>query len=255
MGSGNKMLEIAQSEKLMAVRSLLSPEAQAEVVHLYVEANTDDPTLASRLAPIEGNKASPAVERATFAWGTLISGQPIVIATPLNRPEYIKTLIDMLSSEIERANAAGGMPTQREVFGMANVVSHVEEQVQMIAEDPGQEENVKMFTDALTAAGNFIKGYVQRLQEQAQAGNEQADPEVQKQLIAAQAKADIQRANAEQKREQREIQFNQDQARKDAATIAEAQRQGARVQAEVAAMDVRTAAQIRNEQVSQVMTP
>lgn len=250
MGSGNKMLEIAQAEKLMAVRSLLSPEAQAEVVHLYLEANTDDPTLASRLAPIDGQKASPAVERATFAWGTLISGQQVVIATPLNRPEYIQTLIQMLGVEIERANAAGGMPTQREVFGMANVVSHVEEQVQMIAEDPGQEENVKMFTDALTAAGNFIKGYIQRLQEQAQAGEAQVDPEVQKQLIAAQAKADIQRANAEQKREQKEIQFQQDQARKDAATIAEAQRQGARVQAEVAAMDVRTAAQIRNQQVT-----
>ena len=255
MGSGNKMLEIAQADRLMAVRPLLAPEAQAEVVHLYVEANTDDPTLASRLAPIDAGKASPAVERATFAWGTLISGQQVVIATPLNRPEYIQTLIQMLGVEIERANAAGGMPSQREVFGMANVVSHIEEQVQMIAEDPGQEENVKMFTDALTAAGNYIKGYVQRLQEQAQAGNEQVDPEVQKQLIAAQAKADIQRANAEQKREQREIQFQQDQARKDAATIAEAQRQGARVQAEVAAMDVRTAAQIRNDQISQAMTP
>jgi hypothetical protein len=247
MGSGNKMLEIAQADRLMQIRALLSPEAQAEVVHMFVEANTDNPQLASRLAPIEGQKASPAVERATFAWGTLISGQPIVIATPLNRPEYIKTLIDMLSGEIERVNAAGGMPTQKEVFGMANVVSHCEEQIQQIAEDPGQEQNVKLFTDALTAAGNFIKGYVQRLQEQQQAGNEQVDPEVQKQLIAAQAKADIQRANAEQKREQREIQFNQDQARKDMATIAEAQRQGARVQAEVAAMDVRTAAQIRSK--------
>lgn len=249
MGSGNKMLEIAQADRLMSIRPLLSPDAQAEVVHMFVEANTDNPQLASRLAPIEGMKASPAVERATFAWGTLISGQPIVIATPLNRPEYIKTLIDMLSGEIERVNAAGGMPTQKEVFGMANVVSHCEEQIQLIAEDPGQEENVKMFTDALTTAGNFIKGYVQRLQEQAQAGEQQVDPEVQKQLIAAQAKADIQRANAEQKREQKEIQFNQDQARKDAATIAEAQRAGARVQAEVAAMDVRTAAQIRNESI------
>ena len=252
MGSGNKMLEIAQAEKLMAVRPLLSPDAQAEALHLYIEANTDDPSMASRLAPIDGNKASPAVERATFAWGTLISGQQVVIATPLNRPEYIQTLIQMLGIEIERANAAGEMPTQREVFGMANVVSHVEEQIQMIAEDSGQEQNVKVFTDALTAAGNFIKGYVQRLQEQAQAGNDQVDPEVQKQLIAAQAKADIQRANAEQKREQREIQFQQDQARKDAAVIAEAQRQGARVQAEVAAMDVRTSAQIRNEQIQKL---
>ncbi len=247
MGSGNKALEIAQADRLMSVRPLLSPEAQAEVTHIFIEANTDDPSLAGRLAPLETGNQSPAVERATFAWGTLISGQPIVIATPINRPEYIQTLIQMLSAELERINAAGGMPGQREVFGLANVVSHCEEQIQAIAEDPGQEENVKVFTDALTAAGNFIKGYIQRLQEQADAGGGGQDPAIQKELIAAQAKADIARENAAQKREQKEIAFKQDQARKDFATVAEAQRQGARVQAEVAAQDIRTAADITRD--------
>ena len=49
MGSGNKMLEIAQADRLMAIRPLLAPDSQAEVVHMYVEANTDDPLLANRL--------------------------------------------------------------------------------------------------------------------------------------------------------------------------------------------------------------
>jgi hypothetical protein len=194
---------------------------------------------------METGNQSPAVERATFAWGTLISGQPIVIATPINRPEYIQTLIQMLSAELERINAAGGMPGQREVYGLANVVTHCEEQIQAIAEDPGQEENVKVFTDALTAAGNFIKGYIQRLQEQG--GEQGQDPAIQKELIAAQAKADIARENAAQKREQKEIAFKQNEARKDLAVVAEAQRAGARVQAEVAAQDIRTAADITRD--------
>jgi hypothetical protein len=253
MGSGNKMLEIAQADRLMAIRPLLAPDSQAEVVHMYVEANTDDPLLANRLAPVDNRPVSPAVERATLAWGTLIDGQPVVIATSINRPEYIQ----MLGGAIGKIEQAGGFPTMERVMGLANVIQHIEQQVQLIAQDPGQEQNLKLYMDGLGQASNYLKGYVQRLQEQAQAQAEagaagngmdaETAAKIQSMLITAQSKAEIAAANAEQKRIQKQVAFEQDQQRKNAGTIAEAQRKGAMTRAEIAAMDLRTQANILNQ--------
>jgi hypothetical protein len=258
MGSGNKMLEIAQADRLMAIRPLLAPDSQAEVVHMYVEANTDDPLLANRLAPIDNKPVSPAVERATMAWGTLIDGQPVVIASALNRPEYIQTLLQMLGGAIGRIEKeGGGMTTMDRVLGLANVIQHIQEQMQLISQDPGQEQNIKIYNDNISLASNYIKGYVQRLQEQAQAQAEAGaagngmDPEtaakIQAMLITAQSKSQIAAANSEQKRTQKQVAFDQDQQRKNAGTIAEAQRKGALTRADIAAMDLKTQANILNQ--------
>jgi hypothetical protein len=257
MGSGNKMLEIAQADRLMAIRPLLAPDSQAEVVHMYVEANTDDPLLANRLAPVDNKPVSPAVERATLAWGTLIDGQPVVIASAINRPEYIQTLLQMLGASIGKIEQAGGMPTMERVLGLANVIQHIQEQMQLISQDPGQEQNMKLYNDGISQASNYIKGYVQRLQEQAQAQAEagaagngmdaQTAAKVQAMLITAQSKSEIAAANAEQKRIQKQVAFDQDQQRKNASTIAEAQRKGAMTRADIAAMDLKTQANILNQ--------
>jgi hypothetical protein len=257
MGSGNKMLEIAQADRLMAIRPLLAPDSQAEVVHMYVEANTDDPLLANRLAPVDNKPVSPAVERATLAWGTLIDGQPVVIASAINRPEYIQTLLQMLGASIGKIEQAGGMTTMERVMGLANVIQHIQEQMQLISQDPGQEQNMKLYNDGISQASNYIKGYVQRLQEQAQAQAEagaagngmdaQTAAKVQAMLITAQSKSEIAAANAEQKRIQKQVAFDQDQQRKNASTIAEAQRKGAMTRADIAAMDLKTQANILNQ--------
>jgi hypothetical protein len=257
MGSGNKMLEIAQADRLMAIRPLLAPDSQAEVVHMYVEANTDDPLLANRLAPIDNAPVSPAVERATLAWGTLIDGQPVVIASAINRTEYIQTLLRMLGASIGKIEQAGGMPTMERVLGLANVIQHIQEQIQLISQDPGQEQNIKLYMDGIGQASNYIKGYVQRLQEQAMAQAEtgaagngmdaETAAKIQSMIITAQSKSQIAAANAEQKRIQKQVAFEQDQQRKNASTIAEAQRKGAMTRADIAAMDLKTQATILNQ--------
>ena len=60
-------------------------------------------------------------------------------------------------------------------------------------------------------------------------------------------KAQIAAANAEQKRIQKQVAFEQDQQRKNASTIAEAQRKGAMTRADIAAMDLKTQADILNQ--------
>ena len=255
MGSGNKMLEIAQADRLMAVRPLLPPESQAQVVHMYVEANTDDPKLADHLIPTDMQRTSEATEKATLAWGTLIDGKPVVLAGTMNRIDYLTTLMQMLAADISQFVQAGQLPELKRIMGMANVIDHCEQQIQILAQDNAQGDLIKTLMDALGGASNEIKGFIQRIQEQqaqAQAaGGPELDPEtqakIQSMLITAQSKAQIAEANAAQKRQQKEIAFQQDQARKDAATLEEAKRAGARTQAEIAAMDIRTAADVTRQ--------
>lgn len=251
MGSGNKMLQIAQSDRLLSIRALLNPQAQQVVLHQFVEANTDDARLAELLVPLDGAPPSPAVERATMAWGTLYSGQPVVIASELNRIEYAQTLLAMLASAVNQAKQMGRVPSAEKIAGLANVGTHIGEQIQYIAQDNADATvaTVKLFQDALAKLFNEIKAFAQQRAEQdaaeAQAGG--VDPELQKDIIAAQAKARIRELDAAQKRQQKEIAFRQDQSRKDAAVLGEAARAGARVQAEIAATDLRTAAEVARD--------
>ena len=248
VGSGNKMLEMAAAEKLMAVRPLLPPQAQQVVLHMYVEANTDNAGLAQRLVPLEDTGPSRAVERATLAWGTLWAGQPVVVADSVNRVEYVGTLLQMLDAQIQKTEQSGAAPGQAEIAGMMNVMAHVGQEAGRLAQDEGMEAFVRQVQDALKNAGNMVKAYMQRLEEaaQAQAQGEAGgtDPKVQAMLMQAQAKARIAEANAAQRREHRDAQFVADQNRKNAAVLAEAQRAGARTEAEIAAQDLRAAADI-----------
>lgn len=249
VGSGNKMLEMASAEKLMAVRAMLSPAAQQVVLHMYVQANTDNAGLANRLVPLDDSGPSRAVERATLAWGTLWLGQPVVVSGAINRVEYVTTLLQMLDAQLQKTEQQGGMPSPQDVTGMMNVVQHIGEQTATMSEDEAMKPVVRQVGDGLKNAGNMIKAYMQRIQEaqaeQAQGQGQAPDPKVEAMLIQAQAKANIAEANAEQKRKQRELQFHAEQQRKDAAMLAEAQRAGARVQAEIAATDLRAAADIQ----------
>lgn len=255
MGAGNKMLQIAQSDRLLAIRPLLNPEAQQVVLHAYVEANTDDARLAELLVPMDGRKPSPAVELATLSWGTLYSGQPVVIASELNRIEYAQTLLQMLASAIQQAMQSGRVPSAERVAGFANVGTHIGEQIAYIAQDNAEATvaTVKMFEDALGNLFNQIKAFAQQRAEmdakEAQQGG--VDGELQKELIQAQAKARIREADAAQKRQQKEVAFLQQEARKDAAVLGEAQRAGARLQAEIAATDLRTAAEVERQNANE----
>jgi hypothetical protein len=226
---------------------------------MYVEANTDDPLLANKLAPVAGRTVSPAVEKATLAWGTLIDGKPVVLSSAINRPEYISTLIQLLNSDVQSIEQMGGAAEPRRLFGLQNVMQHIEQQMMLIQEDPGQQENLRMFRDALTQIANVLKAFFQQAaemaQSQQQAGQEggltpEAQAKIQAMIITAQSKAEIAAANAEQKRMQKEIAFQQEQQRKDASLLGDAQRKGAQTRADIASLDLKTAADMRRTAVT-----
>ena len=66
----------------MAARNFYDPEAQRQILHIYTEANSDDPNLAELLVPINSEQqkgASRSAHDANLAMGTLMLGLPVVL--------------------------------------------------------------------------------------------------------------------------------------------------------------------------------
>jgi hypothetical protein len=230
LGGGNKTLEIAQSDRLMAIKDTaeISPDARRKIVRVFIAANTDDPILANDLVPNDDNQPSPAGQMATLAWGTLIDAKPVIVADPVNPIDYIQTLMQLLDQDLQRIEQAGGSPPMDRIMGLANVIQHLMERIQIIAVDQNLKPLVKQFLDALKNAGNLIKGYLQRAQEAMAKQDQQGDPEaaakIQAMLVGAEAKSRIMEDNAAQKRRHLEMKFVQDQTRKNDAAKADIQR-------------------------------
>jgi len=252
IGNGNKTLELAQVDRLMAVRPLLDPESQREVTHRYVVANTDDPALAERLVKIGDSTPSDAVEKATLAWGTLIDGKPVIITSGISRIDYVETLLQLLDSDIKRINASGGTPDLHRITGLANVIQHIGNVVQLIAQDDSQKDRAKIYMDALGQASNYVKAYAQRLQEAAAQQGQQMDPEtqakIQSQLILAKSKANIAEMTADMKRQQKEIAFQQEQQRKDQQAAADIRRGDAMTATEIAKENLKAKADLNRHE-------
>lgn len=255
LGSGNKTLEIAQAERLMAIKDSaeISGDSKRRIVRLFIGSTTDDPAMAMALVPEDNSQPTSAQQMATLAWGTLIAAQPVVIAEAINPIDYVVTLLKMLDTELQRIEQSGGTPELPMVLGLANVIQHIAEKVQFLAQDKSLMPMVKQFMDALKNAGNLVKGYMQSLQAKASEQGQQMDPEVvakiQALMLTAESKARIAEENASLKRRQKEIAFVQEQNRKNDALAAELQRKGVTAGADVEITKAKAAEQIQTDRV------
>jgi hypothetical protein len=255
MGAGNKTLELTQANQLMSVRNLLDPEPAREVLHIFVEANTDDPQLAERLVPMRPPRVTDAVHDAQLASAPLMMGLPVAVKEGINHREYIETLLGTLAAAIKRIEQNGAMATPDEVVGLMNTMKHVGEHIAILAQDPSEKERVREYGDALGQMGNMVKAYMQRLQEQqaeAQKNGQQGmPPEALAKLktaeILAQSTAKIKEAKNQQQMQHKELAFAADQRRKNIAAMTELQEQMARHHVDNAALDLETEAKILRE--------
>lgn len=265
MGNGNKMLSIAQSDRLMAVRAAMPAAAQQRILHMYVEANTDDPLLADRLIPLDVQKSSKTMQTATLAWGTLIAGQPVVLTEGVNNAELVQVWLEMLDSDLQKINSGNSAPPVPLVQGLANVISTIEQRIALLAQDEANAEMVKQMSDALGQAANFVQAYIKQIQTQQQAAQEQGaqgqgmDPEVQGKiqamLIEAQAKSEIKKADAQQKMENKQQQFIQNQQNKAVQTMANVATGDAKTSAEIIRGNARAQAEAENQAMAKTETP
>ena len=255
MGAGNKMMEMAVADKLMAVRSLLDPEAQRTVDRLYVLSNSDDPALVDQLVP-EQKQISDSIHDAQLAAGALMQGLPVALKTGQNHIEYVEVLLADMGLVIQKIESRGGMATPDEITGLQNMAQHVAQHVQVLAQDKNEKQRVKQYGDALGQIMNMVKAYVQRLQEQAQqaqAQGPQMDPKdlakVQSMQMQAQAKAANTRESHAQRTSQRQVAWQLEQQRAMQEHELEMAKQQQEIQAEAARESVALTAEIAKKQI------
>jgi len=248
LGSGNKTLQVAMADRLQAIRPQLDPAAQRAVDRIFVQANTDDPTLAEELVPMADRPVSTSQEKASLAWGTLIDGKPVVLGGEINRIEYIEVLLGLLQTELQTLEQSPEAPGLRRIIGLSNVIEHISGQVQTLESDENEKQRVKIYSDLLARAGNMVKAMAEQFAEQqGEAGGgipPEAQAKIQAMLMQAEAKARIAEENAAQKRSHREVSFQQDQRRKDL-----------KLRSDIAAKDATTQAEIIRTNTQQALTP
>lgn len=213
LGAGNKTLEIAQADRLMAVRAAYDPEAQRHILHIYTEANSDDPKLADLLVPLAEPEAqvSKSEHEANLAMGTLMLGLPVPVPREVSLSQYAETLVIQLQMLTQQIEESGGMVDEQQLRGLMNVDQYIQQLLQHLEADESERERVRAMQDSLGNSQNLIKAFAQRLQEQKQAS--QMDPEamakIQAIVMTAQVKAQETQASGAQRREQKQLAFEQ----------------------------------------------
>ena len=115
------------------------------------------------------------------------------------------------------------------LMGMFNVIQHIGQHIQIIAQDKNEKQRVLGYQNAITGVSNQLKAFAQQIaeQQQAQSGGG-VDPElgakIQAQIITAQAKAQNTRESHAQRTAQRQVQFEHEQQRKDVEFSSDLQR-------------------------------
>jgi hypothetical protein len=220
VGNGMKAVEIAQADRLMSVYPLLDPEAQRQALHIYVEANTDNPELAMRLVPPTKPEGNEATRSAHHDFATLMLAVPVEVRRDIALAEYIETLIRDLGQVVGRVEQAGGVPQPDNLAGAMTVAGHLEKQIQILAQRPSEKQRVAQYSALLAKIENLLRAQAQRLAEQQQQQNGGMDPkvsaEIQAQMMLAQSKAQVTEAQGQQKIDLRNRAFVADQQRKQA---------------------------------------
>lgn len=238
IGQGNKMLQVAMADRLMAIWPKLSAPSQKMVERIYITANTDDAALAVRLVP-DQKGVSPTVVQAQNDAGTLMLGLPVAMEPNVNETEYIEAQMHSMATKMQQVELRGGMATAEEVTGLSALITNIGRHIQVLAQDNQQRQRVRKYGEDLKNLTNMVKGYAQRLQQQqkkqqANGDGGEAAVKLQTQVLLAQNKAKLAADSHAQKTAQRQVAFEQ-----------QMQQDAQRHRQELAKTDLEAAANIR----------
>jgi len=260
MGSGNKTMEQAIAQQLMEWRQFYDPQSQREILRVSTLAVTDDPGLTETLVPEEANPLTTSRQKAMVAMGSLMLGLPVKFGINDNRVEVAETLLAEMAMMIQRIEQNGNMATPEQLIGLQTVGQTIGEQIQILAQDKGQQQRVRAYSDDLGKLMNLLKGFAQRLAQQAKEaqanGNGQGglDPKDAAKIKAILIQADVKAKNAAQshaqRTAQRQVQWEMDEKRKQEQHQLDLQKERRTHQADLAAKDIETAASIRRDRIA-----
>lgn len=221
MGDGNKTMEMAISEQLMAMRNLYDPEPQRELLRKVTFNITGDAGLAERWVPDSPAPVSDSMHDAQLATAALMMGLPVSLKTGMDHKEYAITLLGNLQLEIEKAQQNGGMATREQIQGFTAIAQAAQQHIQILAQDPAEKDFVNKANQQISKMMNFVKAFAQRLQQQQQAAaqaNGGMKPEdkakLQITMATAQTKLQAKKQADTQKQAHKQVSFEAEQARK-----------------------------------------
>ena len=260
MGGGNKAVELTAARSMFEIASRLAqynPDAIRITSKDLVLALTDDAQKAEMLVPDDPNAINnDSAVAAANAFGSLMEGTPYPSAKRLNQLQYVGTLIQLMAEAMKPLEAMIQQPQMiavaaKTVAGLVNVGAHAGEHLQILAMDPSFKDEVAEGGRALNQLMLQLKGFGEQLAEAEQAAAQQQggmSPEAQGKIIEmqtlAQAKGAVLTANAEHKRQLKDVSFAEEEQRKTAKTAAELQRMAVQTMAEVEAKDLLTRADV-----------
>jgi hypothetical protein len=258
LGSGNKILQIAMADKLMAVRPLLDPDSQRDALRLYVEANSDDAGLGARWIPDKPILVTESTHDAQLMIGTIMAGATVRPRAGQDAGQMVVALLLGMTEICKRILSTTKIPSVPEFAGLVNLAGTIERYLAMAAQDKGQEELVKQSKDDLTALAKIVQQWSAELQQQQQpqqGGSDDAakeaattDAKLKGIALTAQTKAQIAKANAAQKQQQRQQQFEQKQRQSEESHTADLRKKLKETEVSAAVADIKTAAEIRRGQ-------
>ena len=217
LGAGNKTLEMAISQQLLAMIKMYDPDSQRKILRDVTSAVTDDPARAKILVPDEP-RVSDTVHDTELVFNALMAGNPITPKSGLNNVEAASTTIKMMNGKVQQIMRSGGVGTAADVNGLALAAGYAAHFIKEMEEDKGTEKVGKKLNEELTKLGKAIKGMMQKQQQAAQQaqqqnGNGGLKPEdaakIQATIITAKTKAQLASQSHAERTAQRQISFEQ----------------------------------------------
>jgi hypothetical protein len=222
LGAGNKTVQMAIVQYLNSVRQNLGPDAQRKVDHTGILTVTQNAQIAEDLAPIRGQEAiSFSAHDAELSTDRLMRGLALTPTPQMVHEDYVKVWLKDMTGIVGQIQQGGGVGTREQVAGLGNMAKHVEDFLQIMGQSKEEGPKVKQYGQALGQIMNLVKGFAQRLQQQAAAGNGQGGVDAKTaatlkgKMMIDQAKAANLRESHAQRTAQKQVSFEMGEQQKE----------------------------------------
>jgi len=215
LGAGDQALAQQESTALLTQSQRFDPTSQRKILHKWVGTITRNPDLATDLVPMKEPEATDGTFMAEDVFATLMEGIPISMREGIDQQGYIEAMIGMMAAKvgkIEEAERAGQTPELDELEGLDNVQQDITQHIQLLAQNPENNQLVKQYQDALGQLNNMVKKFIQHYQEANQDTSgidKESEAKANATMMLAQVKAQAGQANAAQKLQQNQQKFEQ----------------------------------------------
>lgn len=257
LGGGDQALAQQEATALLQNSQRYDASSQRTILRNWTTTMTRNPAMGDLLVPNQAPTVTAGTMAADEVFPNLMLGVEVGVREGIERTEYVAKLIEKMTSVIDRISKTDEVGTQQEVIGLGMVAQHIEQNLEMLSQNPENKEFVTAAGKEVGKMMNLVKAFAQRQQEEA--GKQQPDPEAeakaQATAQAAQQKQQISGANAEQKLQQREVQFQQKMKQEQQAFMIEMQQMREQMMAEISASAAKSAVEIDGMKKKASATP